>query len=249
MSIEIRNIKKGRKLNMKGGIVVDGFPSTGLVNAIASECLIRSSGTELYAIVDSPEFPSLSIISNSTPRFPARLHVNESLKVAFFISEFNIHPAMQSTLARTILKWALQNECKMIVSAAGIVNNESEVGKSNDAPSGLEQQAILAVGSTPSTAKIIKENGFIPLRSGSIGGIPATLLNEGSLTGQGVIVLIVNTILDAPDFRAAALISDAVIKLIPGLSCDVGSLLGEAQVIESKMKQIRDNHKKSSYIA
>jgi Archaeal enzymes of ATP-grasp superfamily len=137
----------------------------------------------------------------------------------------------------------------MIISAAGIVNNESEVGKSNDAPNGLEEQAILAVGSTPSTAKIIKENGFIPLRSGSIGGIPATLLNEGSLTGQGVIVLIVNTILDAPDFRAAALISDAVIKLIPGLSCDVGSLLGEAQVIESKMKQIRDNHKKSSYIA
>ena len=234
---------------MKGGIVVDGFPSTGLVNAIASECLIRSAGTELFAIIDSPDFPSLSIISNSMPRFPARLHVNEGLKVAFFISEFNIPPPMQSALGRTILDWALQNECKMIISAAGIVNNENASSKSNNAPVSPDEQPVLAVASIPSMAKIVKENGFIQLRSGSIGGIPATLLNEGSLSGQGVIVLIVNTILDAPDFRAAALISSAVIKLIPGLSCDIGSLLGEAQLIESKMKQIRDDHKKSSYIA
>jgi predicted ATP-grasp superfamily ATP-dependent carboligase len=47
---------------MKGGMIIDGFPSAGLINAIASECLIRSEGTELYAIIDSPEFPPLSIV-------------------------------------------------------------------------------------------------------------------------------------------------------------------------------------------
>lgn len=64
---------------MKGGIL-DGLLSIGLINAIASECLIRVVGTELFAVIDSPEFP-LSIINDGLPQFPARLHSNESLKL------------------------------------------------------------------------------------------------------------------------------------------------------------------------
>jgi uncharacterized protein len=245
LSIEIRNLKESSKLNIKGGVVLDGFPSAGLLNAIASECLIRSSGTELFGVIDSPEFPPLSIISNSMPHFPARLHVNEGLKVAFFISEFNIDPRMQSTMGKKILEWAMQNECKLIVSAAGILGPRQNNGENASTNS---EQSIFAVTSTPSAAKIAKANNFIQLQSGTIGGIPATLLNEGSLLGLDVIVLLVNTMPDAPDFRASALISNAVTKLVPGLSCDIASLLGEAETVENKIKQIRDGHKESSYI-
>jgi uncharacterized protein len=232
---------------MKGGMVIDGFPSAGLINAIASECLIRSGGTELYAIIDSPEFPPLSIVNQYSPQFPARLHVNRNLKVAFFVSEFNINPAIQSAMARTILNWALENECKMIISASGLVTSELPDVKAQGV---ADVQPIFAVASTPSSLEIIKDHGFVPLRAGSIRGIPAALLNEGSLTGQDVIVLLANIMTDAPDFRAAALISTAVTKLVPGLSCDIAALDREAQEIETKMKQIReDYHNMSSYIA
>jgi uncharacterized protein len=232
---------------MKGGVVIDGFPSAGLINAIASECLIRSGGTELYAIIDSPEFPPLSIVNQYSPQFPARLHVNRNLKVAFFVSEFNIHPAIQSAMARTILNWALENECKMIISASGLVTSDSPEVKGQGV---VDEQPIFAVANTSSSLEIIKDLGFIPLRAGSIRGIPAALLNEGSLTKQDVIVLLANIMTDAPDFRAAALISTALTKLVPGLSCDIAALDREAQEIETKMKQIReDHHNMSSYIA
>ena len=228
-------------------MVIDGFPSAGLINAIASECLIRSGGTELCAIIDSPEFPPLSIVNQYSPQFPARLHVNRNLKVAFFVSEFNINPAIQSAMARTILNWALENECKMIISASGLVTSESPDVKGQGV---ADVQPIFAVASTPSSLEIIKDHGFVPLRAGSIRGIPAALLNEGSLKGQDVIVLLANIMTDAPDFRAAALISTAVTKLVPGLSCDIAALDREAQEIETKMKQIReDYHNMSSYIA
>ena len=50
--IEIKKLKKkdgkNKEINIKGGIVLDGFPSSsGLVNASASQCLIRSTGTDL----------------------------------------------------------------------------------------------------------------------------------------------------------------------------------------------------------
>jgi uncharacterized protein len=246
LSIEIRNLKEASKLNMKDGVVLDGIPSTGLVNAIASECLIRSSGTELFAVIDSPEFPPLSVISNSTPHFPARLHVNKGLKVAFFISEFNIEPRMQSTMGKKILDWAMRNECRLIISATGILGTKQEKG--DNASVIHDEQRIFAVTSTPSAAKIAERNNFTQLQNGTIGGIPATLLNEGSLLGLDVIVLLVATMPDVPDFRASALISTAVTKLVPGLYCDIASLLGEAETVENKIKQIRDGHKESSYI-
>jgi uncharacterized protein len=121
-AIEIRRINKGKRLNIKGGIVLDGFPSTGLVNAIASECLIRSTVTELVAVLDSPYFPPVSIIINYIPQYPARIYVNEGLKVSFFISELNIDSSIQKAVAKTILKWATENECRLIISAEGIVS-------------------------------------------------------------------------------------------------------------------------------
>ena len=127
MVLEIKNIHKDAKINIQGGIVLDGFPSTGLVNAIASECLIRSIGTELIAVVDSPEFPPVSIIENYIPQFPARIYVNEKLRVAFFISEVNMGASMERMIAEMILKWALQNECRMIVSSSGIVMDSRRV--------------------------------------------------------------------------------------------------------------------------
>ena len=43
-----------------------------------------------------------------------------------------------------------------------------------------------------------------------------------------------------PDYRASAQISNAVTKLVPDLFCDIGLLMLEAQVIENKMKQVRN---------
>jgi uncharacterized protein len=276
-AIEIRRINKGKRFNIKGGIVLDGFPSTGLVNAIASECLIRSTVTELVAVLDSPYFPPVSIISNYIPQYPARIYVNEGLKVSFFISELNIDSSIQKAVAKTILKWATENECRLIISAEGIVSSSSashEDGESGTNSDGGDKyynreeskkdskdilinkntskpEEVFAVSSTLSAAKIIKEyaNYFTHLRSGSVTGIPAILLNEGTLRNLDVIVFLVNVLKDTPDFRAAAVLSEAVSRLVPNLSCDIGSLLVEAELVRNKIKAIRDNQARLSYIA
>jgi uncharacterized protein len=276
-AIEIRRINKGKRLNIKGGIVLDGFPSTGLVNAIASECLIRSTVTELVAVLDSPYFPPVSIVSNYIPQYPARIYVNEGLKVSFFISELNIDRSIQKAVAKTILKWATDNECRLIISAEGIVSSSSashensESGTNSDGGDkyyNMEEskkdskdilingntskpEEVFAVSSTLSAAKIIKEyaNYFTHLRSGSVTGIPAILLNEGTLRDFDVIVFLVNVLKDTPDFRAAAVLSEAVSRLVPNLSCDIGSLLVEAELVRNKIKAIRDNQARLSYIA
>ena len=126
-------IRKLRNVNLKGGIVLDGFPSVGLANAIASECLVRSVKTEFVAVLDSPAFPPLSIIRDAKPNFPARVYANEELRLAMFTSELSLDPAMFRPVANTMLDWALASNCDLVVSAAGMPYEEGGARAGHDA--------------------------------------------------------------------------------------------------------------------
>ena len=118
--VSIVKIRKDKKLDIRGGIVLDGFPSVGIANSIASRCLIRSIGTELTAILDSSDFPPISIIDNFMPNFPARIYVNEELKISFFMTELEIDKSMHRSIAQKMLEWTFDNGCNLIISAAAI---------------------------------------------------------------------------------------------------------------------------------
>ena len=120
--IEIRNLKR---INIKGGTVIDGFPSSGLANAIASECFIHSLKTELVAVLDSAEFPALSVIHNTLPNFPARIYANEDLKLAIFVSEMHVEQSLYYSISKVILRWAMENECRLIISACRLVKRRN----------------------------------------------------------------------------------------------------------------------------
>lgn len=224
-------IRKLRNVNLKSGVVVDGFPSVGLANAIASECLIHSLKTDLVAVIDSPAFPPLSIVKNAMPQFPARVYANEELKLAMFVSELNLDPTMFRPVANMMIEWALNSNCDLVISAAGIPYEDGETP--HDAPE------VLAVASTPNALKKAAEAGIPAALNVSVTGIPAILLNEGTWRNYDVIVLLVKVVRDAPDFRAGAAIAEALAKVAPGASCDVPALLKEAEVMEKTLKKIR----------
>jgi uncharacterized protein len=225
-------IRKLKDVNLKGGIVIDGFPSAGLANAIASECLIHSVKTEFVGVLDSPSFPALSIVRGAAPSFPARVYANDELKLGIFVSELNLDPSLYRPVADTILQWASNNGCELVISAAGIPYDGAE----NPPP---DEHQIYAVGSTEAAIKRATDAGIQRLENGSIAGIPAILLNEGAWSKFDVIVLLVRVLKDAPDFRAGAAVAEAISKLAPGVSCDIGSLLKEAEVMERTLKKIR----------
>lgn len=228
-TIEIRKLKN---VNLKGGVLVDGFPSVGLANAIASECLIHSLKTEFIGIIDSSAFPPLSIVRNAMPNFPARVYANEELKLAMFVSELNLDASLFRPAANLMLEWALHSNCDLIVSAAGLPYEEGEAAD-------VSNPQVYAVGSTPRALRKAADAGISPALSGTVSGIPAILLNEGSWCNYDVIVLLVKVVRDAPDFRAGAAIAEALAKLAPGAKCDVVALLKEAEAMEKTLKKIR----------
>jgi uncharacterized protein len=194
--------------------------------------------------------------------------------VAFFVSDINIEKALQRDVAKTILNWTTENECKLIISAQGIVPSPPSNSRNTNVKEGNSKQEdinhedsknsttststsppalteIYAVTSTESAARLVMEhkNYLTHLRDGTLTGIPSILLNEGVLTNLDVIVFLVNVLPNIPDFHAAAIVSEAISRIVPNLSCDIRALMIEAQIIENRMMNVRAEQKRISYIA
>ncbi|MEE9241917.1 MAG: PAC2 family protein, partial [Nitrosopumilaceae archaeon] len=108
--ISIREIKP---INIEGGYLIDGFPSTGYTSAIATESLINTSQFELAGFIDSDSFPPVSIIKNGKPNYPSRIFVNNDVKVAVFSSYLTLHESLHRSLAKSMLKWAKEHKCSL----------------------------------------------------------------------------------------------------------------------------------------
>ncbi len=201
-AITIREIKS---IDMTGGCVIDGFPSSGgLASAIATESLISTTSQfELVGVLDSDLLPPVSIVREEEPNFPARILVNPNLKVAIFSSYLTPDESLYSA--------AVKSE--------------------DDAP------FVIGVRSTDDTKKRLQDANIPMLKNGTIPGIPGILLNEGAVTNTNVIVLLYRGREIGPDFRAGAEICTVMSKLIPGASCDLNTLLSEAEIIEQHLKQ------------
>lgn len=218
-------VREIQKVDVKGGFLIDGFPYTGLANAIATESLVNNTSQfELVGILDSDLFPPISVVREERPNFPSRIIVNKDLKVAVFSSYLTPHESIHREVARTMLQWAKENGISYIVSSSAIKSDEN-------AP------VVIGVASTEHAKKKLKDANIPVLRNGTVPGIPGILLNEGALDNINVIVLMCQAKESGPDYRAGAEICMAMAELVPGVSCDLKSLLDEAEVIEEHLKQ------------
>jgi len=217
-------IKEIIPISIEGGFLVDGFPSIGFTSAIATESLIHTSHFELGGVIDSDNFPPVSIIKDGVPNYPTRIFVNQDLKVAVFSSYLTLHESFHRTMARLMLDWANQHKCSLVVSSVAVKTS-------------INDNKIVAAGSTNSAKEKLREAGFSVLQHGTIPGIPGTLLNEGMINKQDVVVILFSTKDTGPDFKASVHLCLAMAKLMPGVSCNIESLQKDAETAEREIKE------------
>jgi uncharacterized protein len=220
-------IKELKEFNLEEGYLIDGFPSVGFSSAIATESMIQTSKFELGGIIDSKNFPPISVIKEGKPNYPSRIFVNEDLKVGVFSSYLNLDQSLHRQVSKSMLEWSKKHKIKLIVSSVAVKSDK-------------EDSQMMGVGSTDSARKKIEEAGLKILDHGTIPGIPGMLLNEGSITNQDVIVIIFNTTGKGPDFKSSAELCMTMSKLIPGASCDIPSLQKEAEKAEAIIKETQE---------
>ena len=147
------------------------------------------------------------------------------------MSYLTLDQSLHRTTAKTMLKWANKHKIGLIISSVAV---KSPVGSSEE---------IMGIGNTDSARERIKEVGLKVLEHGTVPGIPAVLLNEGSVIDQDVIVVVFHTDGKGPDFKSSAQICIAMSQLILGASCNIPSLQQEAEKAEVIIKEVEKESK------
>jgi uncharacterized protein len=182
-------------------------------------------------ILDSPLFPPISVIYNTKPNFPARIYANEEKKLAFFVSEAILESSAYRQIAHTILKWSNYNKCKTVISVAS-----REIEKEDRTK---KEPSLYVISNSQIIMKELNDIGILPLKNGTVNGIPGVLLNESNWKNIDVVVFVVDIISGVPDFRAAANVAQVVSKIVPEAYCEIKPLIKEAENIENNLKMIR----------
>jgi len=246
--IEIYELKR---MDIRGATVIDGFPSVGLVSSIVANYLINTLDLTQIGIMDSIYFPTVSLVREGLPQNPVRIYAGEKIgdgvdspdQLVVFISEFQPPPNLVKPIASTILDWAQDQKCKMLVSPEGLViDRESFEG--DDEPE-RKEAAVYGVGSTDWMRKAVYESGIKEFTEGVITGVAGVLLNEGRRRDFNVATVLAEAHPDYPDARAAARVIDMINKLLLHIELDVKPLYEEAGRIESQLKQIHKQAKDS----
>lgn len=218
-----------KEINLKGATVINGFPTAGLVSAITANYLIGALNLDQIAVLDSPEFPPVSMIYDAKPKFPARIYGDERAKIAVFLSEFTPMPYLVRPLANIIFDFIDKNKCGRIIAPEVM-------------PAQGETPEVFGVGSTDNARAMMEKLGIKSISHGIITGISGVLLNEGRRRNFDVIALIVQARPEMPDARAAAMLIETIGKIV-STSIDIEPLYREAERIDARIKSLREQSK------
>ncbi len=224
-----------KRMDLKGATVIDGFPSVGLVSSIAANYIINALELEQIAIMDSPYFPTVSLIRDSRPYNPVRIYASQKKgpnneQVVVFISEFQPPPNLIKPIASAILDWSEDQKCSLLVSPEGLVL-DIEDGEE-------EAEEVYGIASTDAARKILDGAEIHGFEEGVITGVAGVLLNEGKRRDFDVITLLAEAHPDYPDARAAGNIIKLLDKMFLHIDIDAQPLFAEAEKIENEIKSI-----------
>ncbi len=215
-----------RPIDLDHGVIIDGFPSVGLVSTIAANYIISQCDLELVGSIHSPLMPIAAIIRDGVPTEPIRIYHGKGLLV--FISEFRPPRELVIPLVNKLLAWEPVAHASQFITLEGL-----------PLPEGSDQATspIYAVGTTAAMEQQIKDHKFKRLDDGMITGLSGVLLTEGHRRQYPVLCLMAGAHEAFPDARGAARLVEAVDELLPQIDLPTGPLLKEADRVETAIRE------------
>jgi uncharacterized protein len=234
MPIKIET-RKFKDVDIKGGLMLDCIPTVSIVSGIVGSFLVSSLNLDQVFALESEDFPPVSMVFSSKPKFPARGYASEELKLGVVLTEFQPPPNLSRPLAYKLLSCHDELKCSMIVSFEGLPVKTTR-GKNKDSES---DPMIFGLASSDKGRKLLEDAKISQMETGMVVGVTAILMNEGRWRNRDVISLIGEISEGTPHIRVAALLIESFNKLFPKFNIDVKPLTDEAEKIESHFEQIQ----------
>src|SRR2546428_1902473 len=224
-----------KRMDLRGATVIDGFPSVGMVSSIVANSLITALNLTQIGIMASAYFATGARVRAGQPMNPVRIYagskVDDRDQIVVFIAEFQPPPNLIKASAATVLDWAQDARCSLLVCPEGLIVDARE-------DEAERQVEVYGIGSTDKAMDMIRKNGITAFEEGVITGVAGVLLNAGRNRDSAAITRLSEAHPDYPDARAAARAIEIIDKLLLHTELDARPLYEEADRIELQPKPI-----------
>jgi uncharacterized protein len=221
-----------KEVDLSNSILIEAFPTVGLVSSIAGHFIIEQLKLEEIGTISSRYFMPAAVIHNGMPSPPVRIYAGKKIcgptgscnQIAVILSEFM--PAVNTIkpVADKILSWAQKKKCNYIINFEGTNSLNPKKPKT------------FGVATTQKMKDILKKYNIEETQEGMITGITGVLLYEGARLKYDVLCLLAEAHSSYPDSRAAALLVETLDKMLPEIEIDTKPLYKEAEDIEQKIR-------------
>ena len=222
------------KHDLKGAILIDGFPGVGLVGTIVANFLINTLKLKQIGVIDSQRFPPISVIKEGEPHNPMRLYAGEQIcndgtcnQVAVCVSEFTPPGEITKDLVKTLLNWAEKKGSNEIIILDGVASSK------HDNKVFCAAEADLC--------RIMEDNGIEMIPQGFITGISGGILNECLIRKIKGVVLLAKANESLPDSLASVTLIEAINKTY-GMKIDTDELKKQEKQIGNDLKELSDQY-------
>lgn len=228
-------IVERKEVNVQGAVLIEGFPSIGMVSSIVANYMIRTLNMEYVGSVRSRHFQPTAVIMGGVPMPPVRIYAGQPVekkdciceRLVVVTSEFPPPAELMQPLADKLLEWSRKKGIKTIISIEGIINESRN----------HEEHGTYAIASSVAARKLLENRKIAPLQSGIITGISGVLLHEAERANQDVVCLLSDANPQIPDARAAARLIEVLDGFLPKIKLDPQPLIKEAEKLEAQLKQ------------
>lgn len=223
----LRRTSAGELDKLRGGVVIEGFPESGLAGTIAASCLVSSLKLALVGELSSDHFPPLATVMNGKLQAPARIYADAKQNIAIFMGDFSPGQRASHLIAKEIVAWAVSRGCSFILTSFSTPMKE-----------GADEHVVSAVVNSAEGEEIVRKASIPLAELAAVGGVAGRLLLEGREEGMPVVALLIKTHKGVQDYESGLKLTEAIMKMFPNAYCDLGAIREEAEHTEESLRRV-----------
>jgi uncharacterized protein len=231
---------------LKSPMLLAGFPDSGFIGSVSVNHIIEEQRLHQIAYIESQYVMPAAIFIGKRFRHAFRIYANDAGTICALICEMPVNTRGTYSITNAIVEWCANAGVRGIIVLGGILPANFSP------PYLLERKPMLLrnefAGKLDDNNRNVVDN---PAISGPddavIVGLAGSLLSVSAIQGLDCSALMVPTIADSADPEGAAIVLEALTKVLPGLKIDTSSIRRKVELIKKQMEdflRMHQHHKK-----
>ena len=234
-----------RRFKLKNPLLLAGFPDSGLIGSLTVNHIIEQLNMHQIGYIESQYIMPAAIFIGKRFRHPFRIYANDEGDVCALICEVPVSAGGVYAVINKITDWCADSQVGKVIVLGGILPSNFSP------PYLLDRKAMLlhnALEVAPHSQELTKEKPDLAVPEDAvIVGLAGSLLSACAARGISCSALLIPTMAESVDPEGAAIVLEALPKIIPSLQIDTSPLRERVEMIKKHLDEFLKMHQQHAH--